>query len=123
DDSKATNPDAAMAALREFDHVLWICGGLTKGINLEPMRETVATRVRHAFIIGKKTKPFETLLKHAGVPASRAGNMDKAVLLAARQQPCPVLLSPAAASQDQFENYIQRGQAFAMAVASLEKIH
>jgi UDP-N-acetylmuramoylalanine--D-glutamate ligase len=123
DDSKATNPDAAMAALREFDHVLWICGGMTKGIDLEPMRETVATRVQHAFIIGRKTKPFETLLKHAGVPATRAGTMDKAVRLAARQQPCPVLLSPAAASQDQFENYVQRGRVFARAVNGLEKIH
>jgi len=122
DDSKATNPDAAMAALNEFGDVLWICGGLPKGIDLSPMRETVRSRVKHAFVIGKKTKLFEAFLKQAGVPATRAGTIEKAVRLAlAEETPEPVLLSPAAASQDQFQDYAQRGQAFAKAIAGLEK--
>jgi len=122
DDSKATNPDAAMAALNEFGDVLWICGGLPKGIDLSPMREIVRSRVKHAFVIGKKTKPFEAFLKQAGVPATRAGTIEKAVHLAlAEETPEPVLLSPAAASQDQFRDYAQRGQAFAKAIAGLEK--
>jgi len=122
DDSKATNPAAAMAALREFGNVLWICGGLPKGVDLSPMREVVSAHVKHAFIIGKKTRPFESFLKQAGVPATRAGTIEKAVRLASTVKTAePVLLSPAAASQDQFLNYAQRGQSFAKAVIGLER--
>lgn len=123
DDSKATNPAAAMAALGEFENVIWICGGLPKELDLMPMQKVVKARVRQAFVIGKNTKPFEALLRQSGVPATCAGSIGKAVGLAASEAPCPVLLSPAAASQDQFRNYVQRGQAFAKAVAGLETRH
>jgi len=122
DDSKATNPNAALAALTSFDRMIWICGGLTKGLDLTPMIEQVKRHVGHAYIIGKQTKMYQEMLKQAGVPYQVVGHLHKAVALAAEEQtPLPVLLSPAAASQDQFSNYAERGDRFTEAVAALEK--
>jgi len=122
DDSKATNPDAAKAALASFEHVIWICGGLTKGLDLAPLTETVKQHAASAYIIGKQAKPYREMLKKAGVPCHVAGDIQKAVALAAESKlPLPVLLSPAAASQDQFRDYAERGDRFAEAVAQLEK--
>jgi len=122
DDSKATNPDAARAALASFEHVIWICGGLTKGLDLAPMAETVKQHVVSAYIIGKQAKPYREMLKKAGIPFQVAGDIRKAVALAAESKlPLPVLLSPAAASQDQFRDYAERGDRFAEAVAQLGK--
>lgn len=122
DDSKATNPAAVAAALASFERVLWICGGLTKGLDLAPLTEAVREHVAHAFVIGKDAKPFTTLLKEAGVSYSVAGNITRAVMMAAEHaEALPVLLSPAAASQDQFRDYAERGCKFADAVSGLEK--
>jgi len=122
DDSKATNPDAAGAALASFEHVIWICGGLTKGLDLAPLTEAVKEHAVSAYIIGKQTKPYREMLKKAGVPYKVASGMQKAVTLAAENKlSLPVLLAPAAASQDQFRDYVERGEKFAEAVAGLEK--
>ncbi len=122
DDSKATNPDAAAAALVSFEHVIWICGGLTKGLDLTPLTDAVRRHVAFACVIGKQPKPYLKLLEQAGVPFKIAGDIRHAVMLAAQADiPLPVLLSPAAASQDQFRDYAERGRRFAEALASLEK--
>ncbi len=122
DDSKATNPDAAGAALASFEHVIWICGGLSKGLDLAPLAETVKEHAVSAYIIGKQTKPYRDMLNKAGVPYKVASGMQKAVALAAEnERSLPVLLAPAAASQDQFRDYVERGEKFAEAVASLEE--
>jgi len=122
DDSKATNPAAAAAALASFERVIWICGGLTKGLDIMPLADAVKRHVAFACIIGKQPKPYEALLKQAGAPYRVAGNLQYAVTLAAQgNMPLPVLLSPAAASQDQFRDYAERGDRFAETVISLEK--
>ncbi|HKJ83483.1 MAG TPA: UDP-N-acetylmuramoyl-L-alanine--D-glutamate ligase [Mariprofundaceae bacterium] len=122
DDSKATNPSSAAAALAAFDRALWICGGLPKGVDLAPLVEVVRRHVAHAFVIGKDPKPYVDLLKRAGVPYSVVGNITRAVVAAASHTEAePVLLAPAAASQDQFRDYAERGGRFIDAVASLEK--
>jgi len=122
DDSKATNPDAAIAALNAFDQVIWICGGLSKDINLSGLQDTIAKHVAHAFIIGKDPKPYADLCLQAGVQTTIAGTIQQAVKQAVRAQPgLPVLLSPAAASQDQFRDYNERGRAFADAARALEE--
>jgi len=122
DDSKATNPDAAAAALASFEHVIWVCGGLTKGLDLTPLIETVKEHAAFAYIIGRQTKPYREMLKKAGVPYKAVGGMQKAVALAAEKKlSLPVLLAPAAASQDQFRDYAERGEKFAEAVAGLEQ--
>ncbi|ATX82690.1 UDP-N-acetylmuramoylalanine--D-glutamate ligase [Mariprofundus ferrinatatus] len=120
-DSKATNPDAAIAALKSFHQVVWICGGLRKGLDVSVLKEAVASHVEHVYIIGKDPKPFVELADAAGVPATFAKTMEQAVKLASRSQAgLSVLLSPAAASQDQFANYAERGNAFVNAVKALE---
>lgn len=118
DDSKATNPDAAAAALKSFEQVLWICGGLRKGLDLHNLAPIAAKRVVHAFVIGKEPRPYTDMLKTAEVPYTIAGDIREAVRLAAEfSSSNPVLLSPAAASQDQFNNYAERGELFARTAA------
>jgi len=120
-DSKATNPEAARAALESFHQVIWICGGLRKGIDVSVLRQTVAEHVEQVFVIGTDAKPFTELSAAAGVPCSFVKTVEQAVKQAAHAVGgVPVLLSPAAASQDQFRDYIERGRAFAEAVHALE---
>ncbi|MDQ6954500.1 MAG: UDP-N-acetylmuramoyl-L-alanine--D-glutamate ligase [Mariprofundaceae bacterium] len=122
DDSKATNPAAAKAALASFDQSIWICGGLRKGLDLTVLSNTIRAHVAHAIVIGKDKKAYIQLLQSSGIRYTVANSMERAVLIAAAHaSQLPVLLSPAAASQDQFANYAERGQAFAKAINALEK--
>lgn len=120
DDSKATNPDAAIAALNSFKKAIWICGGLRKDLDLDPLASVAHQHVSHAFVIGKNAAPYTRMLKKADVPHTVAGNIERAVFMASKLSGNdPVLLAPAAASQDQFKNYTERGEAFSNAVESL----
>jgi len=120
-DSKATNPDAAIAAIQSFHQVIWICGGLRKGLDVSVLKDAVASHVEHVYVIGKDPKTFVELAEKAGVPVTFVKTVDQAVKQAAKaQQGLPVLLSPAAASQDQFSDYAERGSAFVDAVKALE---
>ena len=122
DDSKATNPAAAQAALSSFDQSIWICGGLRKGLDLTPLSDTVSNHVSHAIVIGKEKQAYIELLQKAGISYTVGGTVERAVAIAANHaSSLPVLLSPAAASQDQFSNYAERGHAFAKAIQHLEK--
>ncbi len=126
DDSKATNPHAADAALRSFEHVVWLVGGLLKGVDLAPLVTAHAGRLRAAVIIGANPEPVvETFGRHAPdvpvfvvVPTQDEAVMPQAVRLAAAvaQPGDVVLLAPAAASMDQFTDYADRGERFAGAV-------
>ncbi len=126
DDSKATNVSACAAALAGFGlapggpgrRVVLIAGGDGKGASFEPLRAPAAAYVRHAVLLGKDAERLERTLSGI-VPTSRASDMDEAVVRAhgrARDGDV-VLLSPACASLDMFENYEARGAAFAAAVA------
>ncbi|MDQ6968105.1 MAG: UDP-N-acetylmuramoyl-L-alanine--D-glutamate ligase [Mariprofundaceae bacterium] len=122
DDSKATNPSAAQAALSSFDQSIWICGGLRKGLDLMPLSNIVSKHVSHAIVIGKEKEAYIALLQKADINYSIADTVERAVVMAANDaNNLPVLLSPAAASQDQFRNYAERGHAFAKAIQHLEK--
>ncbi len=122
DDSKATNPHAASAALGAFDRVVWIVGGLLKGVDIAPLVERHAGRLAAAVVIGVDRQPVvESFARHApAVPvfevdtAETDAVMPEAVrLAAAASQPGDVvLLAPAAASMDQFEDYADRGTRF-----------
>jgi len=121
-DSKATNPDAAGAALASFQQVVWICGGLRKGLDVSTLKDVVSRHVEQVFIIGTDAGPFVDLADCAGVSAVFVKTIEQAVKQAARTQAgIPVLLSPAAASQDQFKDYVERGSAFTAAVKTLEQ--
>jgi len=119
-DSKATNPDATLAALSSFEKVTWICGGLRKGLSLDCLTEAVKKHVSFACVVGKDTKAYVALLKQAGVPFVVSKTIEKAVKDAHGKAKGAVLLSPAAASQDQFRNYAERGQAFVTSLRALE---
>jgi UDP-N-acetylmuramoylalanine--D-glutamate ligase len=116
DDSKATNPHAAIAAIRGFDRVVLIAGGVSKGVDLG-LLATVADRIAAVVAIGDT--PEEVEAAFAGrVPTVRADSMRDAVD-AARDLAVPgdtVLLSPACASFDWYDGYGARGDDFQAAV-------
>jgi UDP-N-acetylmuramoylalanine--D-glutamate ligase len=124
DDSKATNPHATAASLASFDSVVWIVGGLLKGVDVSPLVERFAKKLRAAVVIGADRQPVLEALaaKAPGVPVfqvQQANNvMAQAVALAgsAALPGDTVLLAPAAASMDQFKDYADRGDQFAGAV-------
>ena len=129
-DSQGTQPDAVMAALRAFDPpVVLIAGGRDKGVDLSALAPVVAERAAAAVLIGESGPALEAMFREAGLEQTRrAGSMDEAVRVAHRlarsmvdvgEPHATVLLSPAAASFDMFDDYAARGRAFAEAVARL----
>jgi UDP-N-acetylmuramoylalanine--D-glutamate ligase len=127
DDSKATNPHAAAASITSFDSVVWIVGGLLKGVDIAPLVQQSKAVLKAAVVIGVDREPvLAALAKHApGVPVIEIGDgenvMERAV--AASQSLAAtgdtVLLAPSSASMDQFKDYADRGTQFASAVRNL----
>jgi UDP-N-acetylmuramoylalanine--D-glutamate ligase len=119
DDSKATNPHAAAAAVRSFDSVVLIAGGRNKGLDLAAMAEA-AGPVRAVVAIGEAAP--EVAAAFEGVrPVAAATTMDEAVAAAATlaRTGDVVLLSPGCASFDWYRSYAERGEDFARAVHAL----
>jgi len=126
DDSKATNPHAADAALTSFPSVVWIVGGLLKGVDIAPLVLAHRGRLRGAVVIGLNRLPVvEAFGRHApDVPLFEVDATDTdtvmphAVRIAGgmASQGDTVLMAPAAASMDQFVDYADRGDRFARAV-------
>ena len=110
-DSKATNVDAAAKALAAFPRIRWICGGLEKEGGLAGLGEGLA-HVAKAYVIGREAEAFA--VKLTGVEAEVCGSMEVAVARAmAEAEPGDtVLLAPAAASFDQYDNFEKRGEDF-----------
>jgi UDP-N-acetylmuramoylalanine--D-glutamate ligase len=114
-DSQATIPMAAIAALEAFEpaRVVLIAGGQGKGLDYTAFGEAIAAHCRAVVLIGETADELERLV--AGrVPVQRAESMDAAAeLAAAAAQPGDiVLLAPAATSFDMFVDYAARGEAF-----------
>jgi UDP-N-acetylmuramoylalanine--D-glutamate ligase len=122
-DSKATNADAAAKALACYETIYWIAGGLAKEGGIVPLSPH-HRRIRHAFLIGEAAPAFADTLG-SEVPHSRCGELAAAVKAAhelagqERRTGAVVLLSPAAASFDQFANFEARGEAFRRLVEAL----
>lgn len=131
DDSKATNVHAADASLRAHSNIVWVLGGLLKGVDISPLVAEHAKRLRAAIVIGaERDEVLSILAAHApGVPvteitAERGLPVMQAVAAAAveyAQTGDTVLLSPATASMDQFASYADRGNAFQQAFAELRE--
>ncbi len=117
-DSKATNIASTLVALAAFEpgSVLLILGGRGKGQDFTLLREAVAERAAHVYVIGEDGPRIADAL--AGLPCTRVETLAEAVeharRLAHRGQ--VVLLSPACASFDQFDDFEARGDAFRMLV-------
>ncbi|GAA3784568.1 UDP-N-acetylmuramoyl-L-alanine--D-glutamate ligase [Micrococcus endophyticus] len=139
-DSKATNPHAADASLAAFTSVVWIAGGLPKGVTYEELVGAHAHRLRAVVLLGTDASALRSALAahapdvpvHAPLadadgtgPADGAAVMAEAVRVAdgLARPGDTVLMAPAAASMDQFRSYAQRGEAFIDAVAALMREH
>ena len=124
DDSKATNPHATSASLNSFESVIWILGGLLKGVDISNLVSEVSDRVKAAVVIGidrsAVVEAFAEVAPH--IPLVEVGDgedimgraLDAAMGFATSGD--TVLLAPAAASMDQFNDYADRGQKFSAAV-------
>jgi UDP-N-acetylmuramoylalanine--D-glutamate ligase len=122
-DSQATIPMAAIAALEAYDApIVLIAGGKDKGLAYAELAEAIAERCRAVVLIGETADELAGLIG-GRVPVDRAADMDGAVRAAARQaRPGDVvLLAPAAASFDMFVDYAARGDAFRTAVVRVEE--
>ena len=120
-DSKATNVDATLKALDAFPgHVLVILGGEDKGSDYTGLQKPLHERAILALLIGAASEKIEKQLA-GSVPVERAGTLERAVEIASRSaRPGDVvLLAPACASFDQFENYEHRGRVFKNLVSQL----
>ncbi len=118
-DSKATNAEAAEKALTSFENIYWIAGGREKAGGIASL-EPQFGRIKKAFLIGEARDSFaktlegklayeihETLAEATAAAATAAMADDKEAV---------VLMSPAAASFDQFDSFEQRGDSFRSAV-------
>jgi UDP-N-acetylmuramoylalanine--D-glutamate ligase len=119
DDSKATNPHAALAAISGYDSVVLIAGGRNKGLDLSVLA-TRADRMRAVVAIGEAAGEVAAAFE-GRVPVSKAGSMAEAVRVAAAlaRPGDTVLLSPACASFDWYPGYAARGDDFAACVSAL----
>jgi UDP-N-acetylmuramoylalanine--D-glutamate ligase len=120
DDSKATNPHAAAASLNSFENIVWVVGGLLKGVDISGLVKQYAKRIKSAIVIGKdRAEVLEALAKHAPSVVVHEANDDQvmksvvAIAASVAVTGDTVLLAPAAASMDQFNDYEDRGKQFA----------
>ncbi|HJV98599.1 MAG TPA: UDP-N-acetylmuramoyl-L-alanine--D-glutamate ligase [Arthrobacter sp.] len=148
-DSKATNPHAASASLATFGNVVWIAGGLSKGVSYDDLVRDHASRLKAVVLIGTDTAALAQALKRhapdvpvigtdagdtedmqtaaeagavAGSSPDSGGTVMSRAVASAAQLAAPgdtVLMAPAAASMDQFSSYAHRGDAFIEAVREL----
>jgi UDP-N-acetylmuramoylalanine--D-glutamate ligase len=116
DDSKATNPAAAVASLlSQTSRVVWLAGGRNKGLDFAPLADAAKrARVRIAFVFGESAEDLARVLAPV-IRVERVDTLADAVTYAAaRARPGDVvLLAPACASFDQFKSFEDRGEQFA----------
>lgn len=119
-DSKATNPHATLSALDQYknEHVFLILGGDTKGVDLRELMEYIrSVKNIKVFVIGKSTRQivydlYEYALDCITLEQALKDILDSISLSPLRGQKKIILLSPAAASFDQYESYEKRGEEF-----------
>ena len=119
-DSKASNPHAAVAAVGSYRSVVLIAGGRNKGLDLSAL--VTAPSVRHVLAIGEAAE--ELLAVAAATPVEHVDSMEAAVRRAAEiaRRGDTVLLSPGCASFDMFSSYVERGDVFTAEVNKLKEV-
>ena len=122
-DSKATNAAATEKALSCYGCIYWIAGGQAKEGGIADLQPLFG-KIRQAFLIGDAAQEFAKTLQAAGVTVSIHNSLEDAVSAAGEnaitetQEDATVLLSPACASFDMFDNFEHRGDVFRNAVQS-----
>lgn len=116
-DSKATNPHAAMAAASAFESVLLLAGGRNKGLDLAPIGTVASLRGLYAF-----GESGPEIAAGATVPATVHRTMSEAIHAAAGDARAGdvVLLSPGCTSFDEFTSYADRGRVFSEIVMTMK---
>ncbi len=120
-DSKATNVDSTAVALRAIPGpIWWIAGGRGKGAPYAPLRPLLDGRAKGLLLVGEDAERIGRELAGVG-PVAPVGTLEAAVREAASRARSgeTVLLSPACASYDQFQNYAERGDRFRQLVTEL----
>jgi UDP-N-acetylmuramoylalanine--D-glutamate ligase len=121
-DSKATNAQAAMKALLSFDQpIVWIAGGLDRGVDFKELVPVIRERVKAVIAYGQTADILKARAKDADKPSFQAKEIEEAVKIA-KQVAEPgdiVLLSPACASWDLYTSFEERGIIFKQAVHRL----
>ncbi|MCH9753557.1 MAG: UDP-N-acetylmuramoyl-L-alanine--D-glutamate ligase [Alphaproteobacteria bacterium] len=116
-DSKATNFESSEKALKTFDNIYWIAGGIKKEGGIDGI-EHFKNKLAHVFLIGSSEKDFAETLKKHSIPYSSSHSLENAfkhVLDMAKQSTSTnktLLFSPAASSFDQWKNFEERGAYF-----------
>jgi UDP-N-acetylmuramoylalanine--D-glutamate ligase len=128
DDSKATTPEAAIAALESFEQpIVLIAGGYDKHVDLAPFAEVIARRAKAVVLMGQTAGEIERRLLDLLQSGQARLKQDRLKTAASFEDACiqafaqsspgdVVLLSPGCASYGWFNNYVERGLAFADAV-------
>ncbi len=125
DDSKATNPHAALAAIAAYPSVVLIAGGRNKGLDLEGL--VTAPNVRGVVAIGEAAAELVAIaggpVSGHVAPVTTAASMEEAVAVAEAlsERGDTVLLAPGCASFDMYSSYAERGTVFASAVHDLKE--
>ncbi len=114
-DSKATNPEASLVAIRSFidENVVLIAGGRDKNTDLKEFDEACKKHIKTVVLIGEAADRFEENLRADGFEnVIRETSMESAIDKSIELNPDVVLLSPACASFDMFSGYEERGKVF-----------
>ena len=116
-DSKATNVDSAMKALKTFSQVRWICGGQQKEEDITRLNNVISN-VKKAYIIGSDTTKFSSQIS---CELEICNTMERAVKTAFEDaiDGETILLAPAAASFDQYSSFEERGEDFLNEIKNL----
>ncbi|HJU57839.1 MAG TPA: UDP-N-acetylmuramoyl-L-alanine--D-glutamate ligase [Actinomycetota bacterium] len=121
DNSKATNPHAAIAAAAGYDRFVLIAGGDAKGVDLSPLG-SLAPRLSGVVAIGAAAGAVRAVFD-GKAPVGDASSIEEATRLAFEMTPRggTVLLAPACASWDMFRDYAERGERFAAAAREIKR--
>ncbi len=114
-DSKATNCDSAIVALKAFKDkgCVLIAGGKDKGTSLDEFVQNIKISAKSVVLIGQATERFEIEMKKANYQnIYKVNSLEEAIDRAGSLNLAPVLFSPACASFDMFKNFEERGKVF-----------
>jgi UDP-N-acetylmuramoylalanine--D-glutamate ligase len=119
DDSKASNPHAALAAIEGLRGAVLVAGGRSKGVDLSPLAAAIPA-LAGVVAIGEAADELVTVFD-GRVPVRTAGSMEEAVAeaMGMARPGASVVLAPACASWDMFRDYRERGERFAAAARAL----
>lgn len=126
-DSKGTNFESTKYSLENFKNIYWIAGGKAKKGGIEGI-EKFADNIKLAFLVGESQKSFAAELDKCGIPYHYSESLELAFVDATQEaqrnkQKNTILLSPAAASLDQWKNFEERGDYFTTLVRKYVTTH